>query len=346
MHVTLQDVARHAGVSSKTVSRVVNNQGEVSEATRQRVRAAIEQLGYRPNYLARSLVHHYTNTLAVVASDLEFYGPSRILTGIEYQTYELGYALFFNLLPHSRQASIISLLDSLAIRQVDGILWAVPEFGDNHAWITPEILQNLPPIVFLSMAPVDGLSWVAVDNRTGAAEIARHLIEIGRRQIAIITGPMDWWESRERFAGFKNALEEAGLGLDPRLVVAGDWTTAGGQTGMQQLLAQNVPVDAVFAANDQMALGALGAAHQLNRKIPEDIAVAGFDNIPEAAYYWPPLTTVRQPLYQAGCTAVEILHALIKAQQGQGSHPPQVPLLNTELIIRESTIGPLDRSDA
>lgn len=339
MHVTLQDVARHAGVSTKTVSRVVNNQGEVGEATRQRVQDAIEQLGYRPNYLACSLVHHYTNTLAVVASNLEFYGPSRILTGIEYQTYELGYALFFNLLPHSRQASVISLLDSLAIRQVDGILWAVPEFGDNHAWITPAILQNLPPIVFLSMAPVDGLSQVAVDNRTGAAEIGRHLIEIGRRQIAIITGPMDWWEARERFTGFKNALEEAGLGLDLRLVIEGDWTAASGRAGMQRLLAQNAHVDAVFVSNDQMALGALGAARQSNRKIPEDIAIAGFDNIPEAAYYWPPLTTVQQPLYQAGCTAVEILHALVKAQQGVGTRPPQVPLLNTELIVRESTLG-------
>jgi LacI family transcriptional regulator len=153
MHVTLQDVARLAAVSTKTVSRVVNNQGEISEATRERVQASIDQLGYRPNFLARSLVSQRSHSLGVVTSGLEYYGPSSILTGIEQESYELGYSLLFSLLPDPDVLNIAPILDSFVARRVDGIIWAVAEINNNRAWIRPEVLENLPPIVFLSMSP-------------------------------------------------------------------------------------------------------------------------------------------------------------------------------------------------
>ena len=170
MHVTLKDVATLAGVSTKTVSRVVNNQGEISDATRQRVQAAIEQLNYRPNILARSLVNQRTNTLAVVAWGIDYYGPSRTVVGIENKSDELGYSLFLNLLAHPDEGDIDRILDTLVERRVDGILWAVPEVGGNRMWINPDRLDRLPPIVFLSMKGQTGLATVAVDNRAGARQ--------------------------------------------------------------------------------------------------------------------------------------------------------------------------------
>jgi len=340
MQVTLQDVARLARVSAKTVSRVVNNQGEISEATRLRVQEAIEQLGYRPNMLARSLVSQRSHTLAVVTSGLEYFGPSHTLTGIEQKSYELGYTLMFSLLAHSNETNVLPILDSFTARQVDGIIWAVSEIGDNRSWIQPELLKNLPPVVFLTMKPMDGLSVVSVDNRMGGIQATQHLIDQGRRRIGLITGPMAWWESRERFAGYREAIAQAGLEAAPSQIVEGDWTAKSGKRGMQQLMLQRSDLDAVFACNDQMALGALGVAHQTGRKVPQDIAFVGFDNIPEAACFWPPLTTVDQHLSDAGCLSVQILQKLIEArQQGQDDLSTEVKILKPELFTRESSTG-------
>ena len=340
MHVTLHDVARSAGVSTKTVSRVVNNQGEISEATRQRVQVAIEQLGYRPNILARSLVNQRSDTLAVVASGLEYYGPSHTLVGIEQQAYELGYSVLLSLLPRPDDTNVNPVLDAFVARRVDGIIWAVPQIGDNRAWIQTDLLASLPPIVLLSMEPQPGLSVVAVANRTGAAQATQHLIDQGRRGIGIITGPLTWWEARERYAGYRDTLRQAGRELSPLLAVEGDWTAASGERGMRMLLEQQPDVDAVFAGNDQMALGAMGVLHQLGRRVPQDIAIVGFDNIPESAYFWPPLTTVQQRLVDAGCIAVQVLQKFIEAQQQGKDHTETVTsLLATELVIRVSSLG-------
>jgi LacI family transcriptional regulator len=340
MHVTLQDVAKLAGVSTKTVSRVVNNQGEISQATRQRVQAAIEQLGYRPNILARSLVNQRSDTLAVVASGLEYYGPSHTLIGIEQQSYELGYSLFLSLLPRPDDTNVSPVLDAFIARRVEGIIWAVPEIGDNRAWIQPGLFEHLPPIVFLSMKPRPGLSVVAVDNRAGAAQATQHLLEQGRRKIGIITGPLTWWEARERYSGCRDALQRSDLEWSPSLVVEGDWSAASGERGMRQLLAQRPDIDAVFVCNDQMALGAMGVAHQLGRGIPQDMAIVGFDNIPESAYFWPALTTVQQQLVDAGCIAVQVLQKLIEAKRQNQDHAEAVTtLLPTQLIVRASSLG-------
>jgi LacI family transcriptional regulator len=337
IHVTLEDVARLAGVSTKTVSRVVNAHSEISPATRERVQAAIDQLGYRPNILARSLVNRRSNTLAVVAWGIDYFGPSRTVVGIEQQSDEFGYSLFLNLVARPDDGDVDHLLDELVARRVDGIIWAAPEVADNRHWLNPARLAQLPPIVFLSMAPRPGLSMVSIDNRAGAFAAVQHLIGQGRRRIGHIAGPLAWWEARERAAGWEAALCAAGLPVQPSLSVEGDWTAASGDRALRALLAQAPDLDAIFVGSDQIALGALGAAHSLGRRIPDDLAFVGFDDIPESAFFWPPLTTVHQPLIEAGRSAVQALHSLI----GTAALPPDanagVTLIQPNLVIRASS---------
>ncbi len=339
LHVTLRDVAEQAGVSIKTVSRVVNQQGEISEPTRRRVQAAIERLGYHPNILARSLVSRRSDTLAVVAWGIDYYGPSRTVLGVEQQSNELGYSLFLNLLLKPDDANIAPILSGLTARRVDGIIWAVPEVGDNRAWVRADQLKRLPPTVFLSSLPRPGLSVVSVDNRTGARQATQHLLDQGKRTIGIITGPLIWWEARERYEGWQETMTRAGLTPAQSLVVEGDWSAHSGERGMRRLLAQEPEIDAVFACNDQMALGALGVLHQSARRVPQDIAVIGFDNTPESAYFWPPLTTVYQHLVDIGRVAVQVLHKLIEARRdGEEKVKPTTTLLTPELVVRASSL--------
>ncbi|MBK8051656.1 MAG: LacI family DNA-binding transcriptional regulator [Anaerolineales bacterium] len=337
--VTIVDVARRAGVSAGTVSNVLTGKRPVAEATRVRILRAIEELGYQPNLLARSLVNRSSNTLGVVTSGLEYYGPSRTLVGIEAQANELGYSLLLDLLHRPDVDDVAAILDDLTARRVDGIIWAVHEVGGNRHWIAPERLRALPPIVFLTMKSRPGTSILSTDNRTGALLATQHLIDLGRRKIALVAGPQDWWEARERLAGWQAALEGAALDVSSRMIVYGDWMPSSGEQALRRLLEAQPDIDGVFASNDQMALGVLRACHFLHRRVPDDIAVVGFDNMPEAEFLWPSLTSVRQRLTELGRGAVQTLHSAIEAR-GQGSAlAPGVQLLTPELVVRESTIG-------
>jgi LacI family transcriptional regulator len=335
---TLKDVADLAGVSTKTVSRVVNHQKEISEATRQRVQTAIDQLDYRPNILARSLIHQRSKTLAVIAWGIDYYGPSRTIVGIEQEANELGYSLFLSLVNHPTD-NHEQILDTLISRRVEGIIWAIPQVGDNRKWIHTNHLHQLPPVVFLTMESRRGISVVSIDNRDGARQAVQHLLQLGRRKIGIITGPLAWWEASERFAGWQEALQEAGLEASPSLVAkSDDWSSVNGERGMRTLLAQAPDIDAVFASSDQIALGALGIAHQLGRQVPEELAIVGFDNTPESAFFWPPLTTIYQQLVNVGGIAVKTLHEMISARRLE-REPLQssATTLKPELVIRAST---------
>jgi LacI family transcriptional regulator len=339
IHTTLKDVAKLAGVSTKTVSRVVNNQGEISKETRERVKGVIEQLGYRPNILARSLIHQRSNTLGVVAWGIDYFGPSRTVVGIEQQAHQLKYSLLLNLVPHPDDSDNNQVIDTLIAHRVDGIIWAVPEVGNNRAWLESSQMEQLPPIVFISMAPKPGLAIVAVDNFSGAKQATQHLIDHGRRKIGIITGPLAWWEARERYAGWEAAMDEAHLGTLASLVVEGDWSAAAGDQGLIKLLEQEPDIDAVFASSDQIALGAMGTVHRLGRQIPQDLAIVGFDNMPESACFWPPLTTVFQQLIDVGRIAVHTLHSMIEAnRQSKVHHKGTVKLVKPELIVRASSL--------
>jgi LacI family transcriptional regulator len=335
---TLRDVADLAGVSTKTVSRVVNHQNEISESTRQRVQSAIDQLDYRPNILARSLIHQRSNTLAVVAWGIDYYGPSRTIVGIEQEANELGYSLFLNLVNHPTD-NHEQILDTLISRRVEGIIWAIPQVGKNRNWIRTNHLDQLPPVVFLTMESHRGISVVSIDNRDGARQAVQHLLQQGKRKIGIITGPLTWWEASERYAGWQEALEQAGLEASPALVAkSDDWSSMNGERGMRALLAQTPDIDAVFASSDQIALGALGIVHQLGRRVPQELAIVGFDNIPESAFFWPPLTTIYQQLVDVGSIAVNTLHEMISARRLE--REPMQPLSTTlkpELVVRASS---------
>ncbi len=336
---TIKEVAAAAGVSTQTVSRVINERPDVSTETRLRVQQVIDDLGYRPSALARSLVHQRTNTLAVVAWGIEYFGPSRTVVGIEQQAVELGYSLFLNLLSKPDDSTHERIMNNFIAQRVDGIIWAVPEVGDNRSWIKSDQLKQLPPIVFLSMAAQPGLAMVSVNNQNGGTQATQHLIEQGRRKIGIISGPQKWWEARQRYIGWKTTLLEAGLKISPSRVVESDWSAAGGEQAMAQLLAQEPDIDAVFACSDQIALGAMRAIRASGRRVPHDLAIAGFDNIPESAFFEPPLTTVYQHLIDVGHVAVQKLHRMIEAyREGNESDEVQATISQPELVIRESSM--------
>jgi LacI family transcriptional regulator len=336
---TIISVAREAGVSTQTVSRVISNRPDVAPDTRERVQQVIARQGYQPNAIARSLVQRRSHTLGVVASGLEYFGPSRTLVGIEKMSHELGYSLLLSLLDTPETPQVERQLLGLLARQVDGIIWAVPEIGDNHDWMNGRISDLPVPVVFLSMEPRPDVAVVAVDNRAGGRVATEHLLAQGYRNIGHIAGPATWWEARERRCGWETALADAGQRIGREWVVEGNWSTASGEAGLRQLLAQYPPVEAVFAGNDQMALGVLQAAQRLGRRMPEDLAVVGFDDTPESAYFWPSLTTMRQELDELGGTAVDTLSRLIEARLGNGRDlaPSPSTLLSPRLVVRESS---------
>ncbi|TKJ28245.1 MAG: LacI family transcriptional regulator [Chloroflexi bacterium B3_Chlor] len=338
--VTIQDVAKAAGVSVSTVSRVLNHKDDVAPETYEKVQKVIGRLRYHPSKIARSLVQGRSFTLGVVGWGLEYFGPSRTLSGIEQGASELGYVLLLSLMRQPGNSDVGPLLHDVLARQVDGIVWAVPEIGSNRDWIRQEASRLPVPVVFLSMQPQPNLSVVTVDNR-GAGRIAtRHLLDAGYQNVGLITGPLAWWEARQRQSGWQDALKEAGIPDEANLVVEGDWTAASGERGLHRLLEQRPDVDAVFVSNDQMALGALQAVRKLGVRVPEDLGLVGFDDIPESVYFYPPLSTVRQDMVELGrCAVRELGHTIEATRQGKAVVEPKTILLKPELIIRESSLG-------
>ncbi len=341
--VTIKDVAEAAGVSTQTVSRVMNNHPDVAPNTLVRVQQVIKDTGYAPNILARSLIRGRSHILGVVAYGLEYYGPSRVLTGIEQQAAETGYSISLNLLHQPETSDVEQLLNSLLARQVDGVVWAIPEIGHNRSWSHNRRLNFPVPIAFISgMSEPAPFSLRGIDNRAIGHIATEHLLAGGAKRVGIITGPLDWWEARQRELGWREALIAHGLPVEDPLIAVGAWPPKNGEQGLYQLLAQCSDLDAVFASNDQMALGVLHAAHRLGRRVPEDLSIVGVDNTPDSAHYWPPLTTVRQRLREAGALIVQEIDALIQMSEQVPELPddlpiPSVKLLQPELIIREST---------
>ncbi len=336
--VTISQVAKEAGVSSQTVSRVVNNRQEITPETRQHVQEVIKRLGYQPNAIARSLIQRRSHTLGVVTSGLEYFGPSHLLIGVEQGANQAGLSILLNLIHQPETRDIGSIVNSLLSRQVEGIIWAVPEIGDNRSWFRENLPQLAIPVVFLSTQPRENLNVVEIDNRQGAFIATRHLLERGYRKIGHIAGPLTWWAASERRRGWQDALTAAGVPFGDDKIVEGNWSAESGEIGLHGLLAKFPDVQAVFACNDQMALGLMRAARSLGKRIPEDLAVVGFDDIPESAFYYPPLTTIRQGLYELGHIAVQTFMKLRQAdQKDEAMTAAHTVLLQPQLVIREST---------
>lgn len=335
---TIKHVAKAAGVSTQTVSRVINGRPDVSPETRERILQIIQDLDYQPSALARSLIQQRTFTLGVVTSGLkEYIGPSRTLNGITSKAAELNYALLLEELPHFDTENIKPLLQNLLSHHVDGIIWAVPEVGDNRRWVD-EILKDVPvPVVFLTMQPRAGVTTVSVDNYSGGVLATQHLLERGCRNIGHICGPLDWWEARQRKQAWQETMAKAGIKVEDRQCAEGNWTCASGEEAFRQLLLSYPGMDAVFVANDQMALAVLQIAHRKGIKIPGDLAVIGFDNITESPFFWPALTTINQDQHELGCRAIQELANQIETLQRNKKIEPLNILLSTELIVRESS---------
>ena len=339
--LTIRDVAAEAGVSIQTVSRVLNNRPDVAPETLLRVQQVIRETGYAPNMLARSLTQGRSHVLGVVAYGLEYFGPARVLTAIERQAAQTGYGITLNLILEPETGDVDHVLRGLRARQVDGIIWAIPEVGDNRAWSrTKDSEMPVPVMLVGGMAGRPYLPSIGIDNVAIGRLATEHLLAGGVRQVGIITGPLTWWESQQRLRGWRQTLENHGLAPLDCLIVEGDWTVTSGEQGLYRLLQQCPEIDAVFASNDQMALGVLHAAHRVGRRVPDELSVVGVDNMAEASHFWPPLTTVDQPLAATGALAVTEIDRLIgRARQARRPQEvaPEMTLLEPELIVREST---------
>lgn len=335
---TIKEVAAEANVSTQTVSRVINERPDVSPETRKRVQEVIEKMGYQPSALARSLIRQRSYTIGVVTAGLGYIGPSRTLSGITGAAEAAGYALLMKELPHFDAENITPIFMSFLSRHVDGIIWAVPEVGDNRRWVSKLQVDLGIPIIYLTMEPQQRISVVSINNYLGGRMAVNHLLDQGYRNIAHITGPLDWWEARQRMDGWKDALKDAGCEVTDRQYAIGDWSSSTGVDGFDKLLASYPEMDAIFTANDQMALGVLQATCEQNIQIPQRLGIVGFDNIPESAYFWPSLTTIHQDLYNMGRIALEETIKIIEAGwQGRTTEEPKSILLTPNLVIRQSS---------
>ncbi len=338
---TIHDVAAAAGVSTQTVSRVINNRPDVAPETFARVQEIILETGYTPNMFARGLTQGRSHVLGVVAYGLEYFGPSRVVTAIERQAAEMGYGISLNLILEPETDDVARVLHSLHSRQVDGVIWAVPEVSNNRAWSQAKGAELSFPVMLVGgMFGKTHLPSIAIDNTAIGCLATEHLIAGGVRHLGIVTGPLTWWEAQQRLGGWRQTIEATGRQVEESLIVEGDWTVSSGEQGLYRLLEACPDIDAIFASNDQMALGVLHAAHRIGRRVPEELSVVGVDNIAEASHFWPPLTTVYQPLADAGVLAVKAIDQQItRSRQTRRSHEPlpEMTLLRPELIIRESS---------
>ena len=336
---TIKEVASAAGVSTQTVSRVINDRPDVSPETRKRVQDIIDQLGYQPSALARSLIRQRSYTLGVVTAGLEYIGPSRTLSGITSAAEGAGYSLLLKELPRFDANNIIPIFQTLLSRHVDGIIWAVPEVGENLNWINKSSLDLNIPMVYITMKSREKICVVSIDNYLGGQLAMKHLIEQGYQHIGHISGPLDWWEARERKAAWSDGLQEADLPLKEEYWVEGNWSSRSGSQAIEKLFRQYPEMDAVFVANDQMALGVVQYACRSGVQVPTNLGVVGFDDLPESEFFWPPLTTVQQDQYNVGEVAVEEVIKIIES--GWHEHEPVRPksiMLAPTLVVRESSI--------
>jgi LacI family transcriptional regulator len=335
---TIKEIAREAGVSVATVSRVINGRPDVSAEMRDAILKIMKKAGFQPSNSARSLIRGRSLTLGIIGFGMKYYGPSSVIAAVEERATHLGYSLALGLLREPSEEEIDRSLQHMLARDVDGIVYTVPSIRDNQSCLKEIIVSYPIPIVFVSTAPDENMLMVDNDNRQGGLAATSYLIRRNRRKIAIITGPLDWWAAKQRLEGYQAALEANELPYNPELVIEGNWSPLSGERGMQRLFQDHPDVDAVFASNDQMALGVLKAARASGRRVPDDLAVVGYDDIPESSFFCPALTTMRQDFDELGYRAVdELVKRLDASRKGEQVPPPENFLVQSLLIERDST---------
>ena len=334
--LTIKDVARACGVSTQTISRVINDRRDVSSTTRDKVLAVIEQMGYQPNALAKSM-RQGSRTLGVIVTGLQYMGISTTLNGIAQAAQMNGYSIIVKELQGFESTEMQPLIQSLISHQVRGIIYAAPEVGDNWSIVQRSVTSQTPPMVFLKGNPSSAPITISIDNYNGAYLVTRYLIERGFRNIAHISGPLSWWESRERVRGWRQAMQDTGNEIADQALIEGDWSTETGVSCFAHLLRTYPKMDAVFAANDQTALGILHSAWKKGISVPEQLGVAGYDDIPESAFFTPPLTTVRQNFHRLGELGVKKLLEMGITEKSDPALADNTIILRPELVIRSST---------
>jgi DNA-binding LacI/PurR family transcriptional regulator len=320
------DVARLAGVSHQTVSRVLNNHPNVRVETARRVRAAIAELGYRPNRAARALVTGRSQLLGVVALNTTLYGPASLLTAFERAAGNAGFAVSVGSVGSLDRQSISAVIERHLDQRVAGIVAIAPVASAAEAMdgLTAEV-----PLVTIDGDPQRATAGVTVDQAAGARAATQHLLDAGHRTVWHVSGPADWFDSAGRVAGWEATLRDAGAEVPP--VLPADWSAASGYR-VGQTLARIPEVTAVFAANDHLALGILRALHERGLRVPDDISVVGFDDVPEAGYFIPPLTTVRPDFHAVAERALTLLLLQIEA----GTPSAELHTLAPALVQRAS----------
>ena len=326
----MTDVARHAGVSQKTVSRVINNAPNVSADVRARVTGAIEAVGYRPNSAARALVTHRTGAIGIVTAGTPLYGPSALLIGVQSAAWQAGYAVVIVSTADDSGEEMGRAIDRLVGHGVDGIVLTGPVSAERLA---SEVFSGVPAISVGDLATRGfGCPAVVADQHGGVLQATEHLLSLGHRTVWHVAGPVAWHAANARIAGWRDALRRAGAPVHEPL--AGDWTARSGyQAGLE--LAERPDMTAVCAANDQMAIGLMRAFNEKGRNIPGDVSIVGFDDAPDSEFLMVPLTTIRQDFTAITDRAVtELVRAMSGEEFDQGV--TQVPV---DLVIRASS-GP------
>jgi LacI family transcriptional regulator len=334
---TIRDVAKQAGVAPTTVSRVINNSGYVSQETRERVEAAIAELGYVPNILARSLRFKKTNTLALVVPDITNPFWTTVARGVEDAASDRGFNVILCNTDES-ETEQTKYLTVLLQKQIDGILLAPARSTAEPVELIQK--QGVPVVVLDRRVLCTQVDMVRGDSVGGAYRLVRHLMTLGHRQIAILAGPQGVSTAEDRVAGYHQALAETGLDADSELVYYGEFTQTSGYEMAQQALTTTPQPTALFAANNFIAVGALKALRDTGLRVPEDMTLVCFDDLPPAFIIDPFLTVVAQPAYEMGHQATELLLARLS---GTAPTDFQEILLPTETIVRKSSGPPPDR---
>jgi DNA-binding LacI/PurR family transcriptional regulator len=335
----MADVARIAGVSHQTVSRVLNDHPNVRPATRDRVLTAIRELGYRRNAAARTLVTRRTQTLGVIGFNTTLYGPASMLYGIEQAAKQHDYFVTVAALAALDRRSVLDAVERLRHQGVEGIIAIAPQTTAVSALVN---MRSDVPLVAVGCGTHASLASVAMDNEAGAERATSYLLDLSHRTVHHLAGPASWLDAQEREVGWRRALAARGAPV-PEPLTGGDWSARTGFELGHRVVADPA-ITAVFCANDHMALGLLRALQQAGRRVPEDVSVVGFDDIPEAEYFGPPLTTVRQHFDELGRRALGSLIGLIDASAppNRTTAKPIVPQVSIEpsLIVRASAARP------
>jgi LacI family transcriptional regulator len=327
--ITIKEVARQAGVSIATVSRFLNGTGPVSEEASRRIREAAERLRYVPHGGARSLITNRTNTVGVILPDIHGDYFSELLRGIDRASRRTGYHVLVS--GYHTDASEFDAVLRATRGRVDGLIVMSPEL--NARAFRASLPDLLPVVVLNSTTEGDDIDSLSFDNYGGAVSMVRHLAAVGHRLIAFITGPEGNHDAHERLRGYRDALRELGLPHSPQHELPGDFTETGGYRAGAQLLALAPRPDAVFAANDETAMGLTFALRDAGILVPRDISLAGFDDVPIARVMSPPLTSVRTSIVELGERAMQ---RVVEALANKSAHRRRVEVLPTELVVRES----------